>query len=185
MSSVALRKACGALAGMFAVSPMRTIDASPRTVTSISPSRTWNVSSKSWRYMSQTLAAVLVFIAARLLLEEVVHVPPIVSLAGVLLILGVGVALSLAVDRKRPPDPPSGRAADHLAARRRQRNRRRRSPERQRGVGPGVMGAPDSALGHPNGPTPGRHPPRRRKRERASRASRLRLRRTRRAARRR
>ena len=55
--------------------------------------------------MSQTLAAVLVFIAARLLLEEVVHVPPIVSLAGVLLILGVGVALSLAVDRKRPPDP--------------------------------------------------------------------------------
>jgi len=75
---------------MFAVSPMRTIDAAPRTVTSISPSRTWNVSSKSWRYMSQTLAAVLVFIAARLLLEEVVHVPPIVSLAGVLLILGVG-----------------------------------------------------------------------------------------------
>ncbi|MBA2580153.1 MAG: hypothetical protein H0V03_04810, partial [Thermoleophilaceae bacterium] len=46
---------------------------------------------------------------ARLLLEEVVHVPPIVSLAGVLLILGVGVALSLAVDRKRPPDPASER----------------------------------------------------------------------------
>jgi predicted tellurium resistance membrane protein TerC len=55
--------------------------------------------------MSQTLAAVLAFIAARLLLEEVVHLPPTVSLAGVLLILGVGVVLSLAVDRRRPPHP--------------------------------------------------------------------------------
>ena len=39
-----------------------------------------------FRFMSQTLAVVLVFIAARLLLEEVVHFPPTVSLAGVLLI---------------------------------------------------------------------------------------------------
>jgi tellurite resistance protein TerC len=58
-----------------------------------------------FRFMSQTLAAVLVFIGARLLLEEVVHFPPTVSLAGVLLILSVGVALSLAVDRRRPPHP--------------------------------------------------------------------------------
>jgi tellurite resistance protein TerC len=58
-----------------------------------------------FRFMSQTLAAILVFIAARLLLEEVVHIPPTVSLAGVLLILGVGVALSLAVDGRRPPHP--------------------------------------------------------------------------------
>ena len=58
-----------------------------------------------FRYMGQTLAAILVFIAARLLLEDVVHVPPIVSLAGVLAILGLGVALSLAVDRRRPPHP--------------------------------------------------------------------------------
>ncbi len=35
----------------------------------------------------------------------VVHVPPTASLAGVLLILAVGVALSLAVDRRRPPQP--------------------------------------------------------------------------------
>ena len=58
-----------------------------------------------FRYMSQTLAAVLVFIAARLLLEELVHIPPTVSLAGVLLILAVGIVLSLAVDRSRPPHP--------------------------------------------------------------------------------
>ena len=56
-----------------------------------------------FRYMGQTLAAILVFIASRLLLEDVVHIPPIVSLAGVLLILGLGVALSLVVDRRRPP----------------------------------------------------------------------------------
>jgi tellurite resistance protein TerC len=58
-----------------------------------------------FRFMSQTLAAILVFIAARLLLEDVVHVPPVVSLAGVLLILGIGVVLSLVVDRRRPPHP--------------------------------------------------------------------------------
>jgi tellurite resistance protein TerC len=58
-----------------------------------------------FRFMSQTLAAILVFIGARLLLEDVVHVPPVVSLAGVLLILGAGVVLSLAVDRRRPPHP--------------------------------------------------------------------------------
>jgi tellurite resistance protein TerC len=58
-----------------------------------------------FRFMRQTLAAVLAFIAARLLLEDVVHVPPTVSLAGVLLIVGVGVILSLVVDRRRPPHP--------------------------------------------------------------------------------
>jgi tellurite resistance protein TerC len=58
-----------------------------------------------FRFMSQTLAAVLIFIAARLLLEDAVHFPPIVSLAGVLLILCVGVVLSEAVDRRRPPHP--------------------------------------------------------------------------------
>ena len=58
-----------------------------------------------FRFMSQTLAAVLVFIGARLLLEGIVHIPPAVSLAGVLLILGVGVVLSLAVDRRQPPHP--------------------------------------------------------------------------------
>jgi TerC family integral membrane protein len=58
-----------------------------------------------FRYMSQTLAAILVFIAARLLLEDVVHLPPLVSLAGVLLILGVGVVLSVAADHRRPPHP--------------------------------------------------------------------------------
>jgi hypothetical protein len=38
---------CGALAGTFTVSPARAFDLAPRKVTSISPSRTWNISSKS------------------------------------------------------------------------------------------------------------------------------------------
>src|SRR3712207_8486159 len=47
--SEALANECGALAGMLTVSPARTTDFSPRKVASISPSSTWNISSKSWR----------------------------------------------------------------------------------------------------------------------------------------
>jgi len=47
--SDALRKACGALAGTLTVSPVRIADVTPRKVSSISPSRRVNVSSKSWR----------------------------------------------------------------------------------------------------------------------------------------
>ena len=45
--SEALVNECGALAGMLRVSPARTVDFSPRKVTSISPSRMVNISSKS------------------------------------------------------------------------------------------------------------------------------------------
>ena len=45
--SEALMKLCGALAGMLTVSPARTIDFSPRKVTSISPASRVNDSSKS------------------------------------------------------------------------------------------------------------------------------------------
>jgi tellurite resistance protein TerC len=58
-----------------------------------------------FRYMRQTLAAILAFIAARLLVEDVVHVGPGVSLAGVLAILAAGVAISVLADRRSPPAP--------------------------------------------------------------------------------
>src|SRR3712207_4879231 len=48
--SEALANECGALAGMLTVSLARTVDFSPRKVTSTSPSRTVNISSKSWRW---------------------------------------------------------------------------------------------------------------------------------------
>jgi tellurite resistance protein TerC len=52
-----------------------------------------------FRYMSQTLAAVLVFIGVRLMLADVVELGPLVALGGVLAILAVGVLVSLG----RPP----------------------------------------------------------------------------------
>ena len=47
--SETFRKTCGALAGTLIVSPAVATALTPRNVTSISPSRTVNISSKSWR----------------------------------------------------------------------------------------------------------------------------------------
>jgi tellurite resistance protein TerC len=58
---------------------------------------------KRFRFMKQTLAVVLVFIGLRLLVEHVVSIDPILSLVIVLAILAIGVALSVVVDRLRPP----------------------------------------------------------------------------------
>ena len=44
-----LVKECGALAGTLTVCPARATVVSPRNVTRTSPSRTVNISSKSWR----------------------------------------------------------------------------------------------------------------------------------------
>jgi hypothetical protein len=44
-----MRKTCGAFAGTLTVSPARATAVSPRNVSSISPSMTVNISSKSWR----------------------------------------------------------------------------------------------------------------------------------------
>jgi TerC family integral membrane protein len=58
---------------------------------------------KRFRFMKQTLAAVLGFIGVRLLVEHVVSIDPVLSLAIVLAILASGVVLSVLVDRLRPP----------------------------------------------------------------------------------
>jgi hypothetical protein len=75
-----------------------------------------------FRYMSQTLAVVLLFIALRLLTEDVVSLSPLVSLAGIAAILLAGLLASVIGDvvapphvtelaERRPPRCPPGRAA--------------------------------------------------------------------------
>jgi tellurite resistance protein TerC len=79
---------------------------------------------KRFRYMRQTLSAVLVFIGVRLLTEHVVAIGPLPSLAGILAILGVGMLVSLIADRRQPPDEralaerrPPRCPPDHVRAR--------------------------------------------------------------------
>ena len=64
-----------------------------------------------FRYMRQTLAAVLVFIAVRLLLEHVVELAPLLSLAAIAILLAAGVLASVVADRRtrwRTGPSPSG-----------------------------------------------------------------------------
>jgi tellurite resistance protein TerC len=56
-----------------------------------------------FRYVSQTFAAILAFIALRLLTEDAVDVGPLASLAGIAAILGVGILASLIADRFATP----------------------------------------------------------------------------------
>jgi tellurite resistance protein TerC len=56
-----------------------------------------------FRYVSQTFAAVLLFIALRLLTEDVVSLDPLVSLAAIAAILAVGLAASAIGDLVAPP----------------------------------------------------------------------------------
>jgi tellurite resistance protein TerC len=58
-----------------------------------------------FRYVRATLAAVLVFIAVRLLLDHAVEIGPLVSLAGIAVLLAVGIGASVLADRREPPSP--------------------------------------------------------------------------------
>ncbi len=59
-----------------------------------------------FRYLKVGLALILVFVGAKLLLADVIHLHPLVSLAVVLSILGVAIVVSWRVDR---PENPSAR----------------------------------------------------------------------------
>jgi tellurite resistance protein TerC len=56
-----------------------------------------------FRYLSQTFAALLLFIGLRLLTEDVVSLSPLAGLAGIAAILIAGVVASLIGDRVAPP----------------------------------------------------------------------------------
>jgi tellurite resistance protein TerC len=55
---------------------------------------------RRFRYMRQTVSLVLVVVAAKLLAEDVVHVPPLVGLAAILALLAGGLVASLLADRR-------------------------------------------------------------------------------------
>jgi tellurite resistance protein TerC len=58
-----------------------------------------------FRYLSQTIAIVLGIVAAKLLIEDVVKIGPVVSLGLVAACFAVGIAASLAQDRRLAADP--------------------------------------------------------------------------------
>src|SRR3954451_5155059 len=58
-----------------------------------------------FRYLSQTIAVVLAMVALKLLIEDVVKIGPMVSLALVAACFAAGIAASLAQDRRLAADP--------------------------------------------------------------------------------
>jgi tellurite resistance protein TerC len=63
-----------------------------------------------FRYLDETIAVVLAVVAAKILLADVVHVGPAVSLGLVLLCFAVGIAVSLRADRRDPEGAGERRA---------------------------------------------------------------------------
>src|SRR3712207_3497601 len=58
-----------------------------------------------FRYLSQTVAVVLAIIAVKLLIEDLVKIGPVVSLAIVAGAFAIGIAASVAQDRRLSADP--------------------------------------------------------------------------------
>ncbi|MBI5106602.1 MAG: hypothetical protein HZB46_16730, partial [Solirubrobacterales bacterium] len=60
-----------------------------------------------FRYLDETLAVVLALVGVKLLIEDVVHVGPVQSLAVVLIAFTIGIGLSLRADRRAAADVTS------------------------------------------------------------------------------
>jgi tellurite resistance protein TerC len=67
---------------------------------------------RRFRYLDQTIAVVLALIAAKLLLEPVVEINPVASLAMVALAFAIGIGASLLGDKKDPVGAEERRAAN-------------------------------------------------------------------------
>jgi tellurite resistance protein TerC len=63
-----------------------------------------------FRYLDETIAAVLALVAAKLLLSEVVHIGPVASLGAVVACLAAGAAASAIGDRRDPEGAAARRA---------------------------------------------------------------------------
>ena len=61
--------------------------------------------SDRFRYLKMGLAVVLIFVGAKMLLTEILHLDPLTSLVVILAILGVAIAASLLADRRDGQDP--------------------------------------------------------------------------------
>jgi tellurite resistance protein TerC len=55
-----------------------------------------------FRYLDETIAVVLGLVAVKLLIEDLVHIGPLASLAGIAAAFAIGIGLSLRGDRKDP-----------------------------------------------------------------------------------
>lgn len=64
-----------------------------------------------FRYLKLGLAAVLIFVGAKMLLTDIFKVEPVVSLVAIVAILAVAVVASLMADRRDAVDPSRGQAA--------------------------------------------------------------------------
>jgi len=69
---------------------------------------------RRFRYLDETIAVVLALVAVKLLLEDLVKVGPVVSLAIVVVAFAVGIVASLIADRR---DPESGKKQERRAER--------------------------------------------------------------------
>jgi tellurite resistance protein TerC len=61
--------------------------------------------SERFRYLKVGLAVVLIFVGAKMLLTEMLHLDPLTSLVAILAILGVAIAASLVADQRDGRDP--------------------------------------------------------------------------------
>jgi tellurite resistance protein TerC len=68
------------------------------------------------RYLDETIAVVLALVAVKLLVEDVVHIGPVLSLGLVLATFAVGVAASFVVDRRDPAGAAERKAKARLGA---------------------------------------------------------------------
>jgi tellurite resistance protein TerC len=57
---------------------------------------------RRFRYLDETIAVVLALVAVKLLIEDLVHIGPVVSLVLVLVSFTIGIAASVAADRRDP-----------------------------------------------------------------------------------
>jgi predicted tellurium resistance membrane protein TerC len=55
---------------------------------------------RRFRYLDETIAVVLGLVAVKLLIEDLVHISPEASLAGVAVAFMIGIGLSLRADRR-------------------------------------------------------------------------------------
>src|SRR6185437_8933737 len=60
---------------------------------------------RRFRYIDETIALVLAFVGTKILLDDVVHVGDLATLAIIATFLGAGVVASLVADRLDPPHP--------------------------------------------------------------------------------
>ena len=67
---------------------------------------------RRFRYLDETIAFVLGLVAVKLLIEDLVHISPQASLAGVAAAFAVGIGLSLWADKRGWPEKREARAPD-------------------------------------------------------------------------